>query len=125
MRISDWSSDVCSSDLSRNAARQFAPCQPILAMDDCQALAAETVGVKFGNIAHRHQHKASLSLADATGLKTRPQALSADTQLVRSPGGPTAQPLREQAWTTVRIGDFERRKRCSRDRKSTRLNSSH
>src|SRR3546814_12228350 len=85
MRISDWSSDVCSSDLSRNAARQFAPCQPILAMDDCQALAAETVGVKFGNIAHRHQHKASLSLADATGLKTRPQDLSADTQLVRSP----------------------------------------
>src|SRR3546814_2119750 len=98
MRISDWSSDVCSSDLVFGEARQ------------------------------RHE---LLHLLDAAVFGRRAQ----ETQLARTAVGapeiravdndPTAQPRRDQDVEKARQRLPEPELHLARDRKSTRLNSSH
>src|SRR3546814_5110226 len=97
MRISDWSSDVCSSDLSKRAqgsTRQFRPPRQRLH------------GIK-GSVSTRHRQRFCPIFAEAIHLtKTDPQRQRSI-------------PLSLQAVVPKACIDIDG------DRKSTRLNSSH
>src|SRR3546814_7386074 len=111
MRISDWSSDVCSSDLQRRAAAYG------LMVDDRGQAAVGVDPPIFGRqmIALEHVHREQ--------LMRKPDLFEHDRDLVAvrrggeinvdHAGFPSAKMARAAA------------KAASKDRKSTRLNSSH
>src|SRR3546814_3249099 len=100
MRISDWSSDVCSSDLDSVAARQEQPARSVLA--DRMA-GVDMIGqVKINGVAPRP--------FDLVGPDhpARVRTLCGDVEKIAA----------------VMLAKFGRPDRAE-DRKSTRLNSSH
>src|SRR3546814_8974379 len=102
LRISDWSSDVCSSDLER--------------------VRSENVG-ECGIVDHPHRSVDQRGAARGIGFTPRPcQPLFGKVAAAsgRSGGQPLEQSVKQRA-PTRGIG----RRRRERDRKSTRLNSSH
>src|SRR3546814_4827251 len=108
MRISDWSSDVCSSDLQVAQA----------AMQDAEAVP----GGASTEIAALHEQGAPPHPGGFESDRTAVNAASDDDQIVRSCGSGLYVPV-NHPWRTVRNSGFG----CPEptDRKSTRLNSSH
>src|SRR3546814_5976563 len=109
MRISDWSSDVCSSDLAARALEKFVehgrPCGPAArdARRHCPRVA-----------------RAAIAAAIAVVIAARaPGALA----LVRQNGKAPPPPCQDRH--PVFIGGRTEKNSGKRDRKSTRLNSSH
>src|SRR3546814_8488576 len=103
MRISDWSSDVCSSDLERRAfAHQ-------LAEADLAAKALLQLQCNLG------QHQAVEAEFDEIGAAVGVGKIESRDVLEE------VLELRDQAWFAIHGGN----RLCLRDRKSTRLNSSH
>src|SRR3546814_4363311 len=110
MRISDWSSDVCSSDLLRD---RLAEC--LAGQDDHTERIAELIAVSLGLIGDT---AAVPILSRALETTSDPVRAEAATALGRI-GAPSAvDPLIEALDT-----DHDRVRRP--DRQSTRLNSSH
>src|SRR3546814_8592001 len=99
MRISDWSSDVCSSDLKRLA--QYAPSHSVY-----------TVSAP-GAVFHRLSVGGFVGYADAASLCNSLRQQGADC-FVRREGGD--RPMQMAGG---------KRQQLDGDRKSTRLNSSH
>src|SRR3546814_3138046 len=100
MRISDWSSDVCSSDLFDHISG--------------------SVALTIGNY-RRRDFKASLNLplTDSLAVTLSGATINRDGNVRRSDG-------RDLGNEQRLVGRFALRwKASSRDRKSTRLNSSH
>src|SRR3546814_8739860 len=102
VRISDWSSDVCSSDLRQREAERRALPRPAFGTDHS--------AVAFDDALDRRQ-------ADAVAVELFlvVQPLEGTEQLARV--------FRREARAVV--GDVERQLLAGKDRKSTRLNSSH
>src|SRR3546814_7241422 len=107
MRISDWSSDVCSSDLRRGSRRAGA---------DPRLLAADRREALHQAVAARDAAQPHLLRRDGHGdlLRLRERHPDAPQQ----PSGVRADPPDEPA--VADVGPVRRE-----DRKSTRLNSSH
>src|SRR3546814_6240306 len=109
MRISDWSSDVCSSDLSANVKEaqtaRIAPGQPVIIRVD--ALEGADIHGKVERIAPAAGNEFSIIKPDnATGNFVKvPQRIT--VRIAPDPDDPL--------YARLRPGD----------RKSTRLNSSH
>src|SRR3546814_5942567 len=134
MRISDWSSDVCSSDLQRYnilIAGGTSSGKTTLA----NALLAEMASVDARVILIEDTRELQCPLPDTVALRTRPPHVSM-TELVRSTlrlrpdriivgevRGPEALDMLK-AWNTGHPGGIAT-VHANRDRKSTRLNSSH
>src|SRR3546814_10439204 len=111
MRISDWSSDVCSSDLAR-AIAQFEPVSIIVQPQD-----VATVSVKLG----KSVDVLPMEIDDSWTRDTAP------TFLIDGNGKIAGCNWRFTGWGG-KYPDFERDARLAErllDRKSTRLNSSH
>src|SRR3546814_6502892 len=105
MRISDWSSDVCSSDLARKAMAEVTG--PIIAITS--VLAAVFIPTAFlGGLQGEFYRQFALTVAIST-------ILSAVNSLTLSPALAAILLKRHDA----------PRDSLQRDRKSTRLNSSH
>src|SRR3546814_1242823 len=104
MRISDWSSDVCSSDLPAADAHRLEPITNIAA-------------------AHLVEHRRSDAHARHTDRMTERNAGAIDVQNVEPAVAFAPAPLLEDGENLGREGlvEFDQ----SEDRKSTRLNSSH
>src|SRR3546814_4183039 len=104
MRISDWSSDVCSSDLLVATARQGEEGGEGW---DLQSVAAlfPRLGERAGQIARTLSGGEQQMLAIGRALMTNPRLLILDEATEG-----LAPVIRQEIWT---------------DRKSTRLNSSH
>src|SRR3546814_4050164 len=100
MRISDWSSDVCSSDLALTPGQAFAP-------------VGEPAIVAVGDLANELVGSGKLRGADHL-LVVDPFALQHDILAHRS--------RQEQRFLH---GAADLAAQADRDRKSTRLNSSH
>src|SRR3546814_8322119 len=98
MRISDWSSDVCSSDLQTAEEILDTGVRPIIA-DDYDARA-----VKFGE--------------EIANLPPEDRARLIQELMRQDPGA-------LHSWLEIDIIDRMRNEGLIRDRKSTRLNSSH
>src|SRR3546814_10647797 len=102
MRISDWSSDVCSSDLSDLGVR-------LLTTDDPEEAAAIAEELNRLNEERRALETLVLEQAEAAAVRTGNASVAVVSGIGWHPGviGIVAGRLKE------------------RDRKSTRLNSSH
>src|SRR3546814_9197666 len=136
MRISDWSSDVCSSDLflltspaigDRKIARLLrlaARCAEVMVVVD-DADNARALGA-----ADRAAGRDLGVFIDADIGQQRTGVLDAESALALA-GTIAAEPrhiftgLQGSAGQVQHIMDFAERRRASQDRKSTRLNSSH
>src|SRR3546814_2393522 len=105
MRISDWSSDVCSSDLPEREGTVPMPFTPAIAVITDEV--AEDIGGGLG-FAARH----GLDRVDIRSVDGRNVILFDDEEL-----SDLALRLKDAGLT---VGCY-----CSPDRKSTRLNSSH
>src|SRR3546814_5755126 len=114
MRISDWSSDVCSSDLLRAQANAF-----IIAVDDQVDHAADRVrtpgrrsaaGDDVDIFDHDRRHGIQIVGHQAPAVDQEKRTLVAETANID----------RKTAGSDVRARRYGRL-----DRKSTRLNSSH
>src|SRR3546814_4510285 len=120
MRISDWSSDVCSSDLLRD---RLAEC--LAGQDDHTERIAELIAVSLGLIGDT---AAVPILSRALETTSDPVRAEAATALGRI-GAPSAvDPLIEALDTDhdrVRRHVAQALGEIGEDRKSTRLNSSH
>src|SRR3546814_10581196 len=103
LRISDWSSDVCSSDLQKGRVELLLVVRPARADGDRQPIGdVEDIMREEGEI-----------------LALLPQAVAGDTDI-----GDSVEP--GEAAEQRRCGRTKRRPdRAAKDRKSTRLNSSH
>src|SRR3546814_10559522 len=109
MRISDWSSDVCSSDLLKNAYRAYAL-----------------------GLAHKHvpeiRARGGLERAPlfvpAVGNYYKGMLVQVPLQLWALPGAPSPVELRRALADHYAGQDFVRVAPAEEDRKSTRLNSS-
>src|SRR3546814_1628837 len=97
MRISDWSSDVCSSDLMTDHARELA-----------------------ARLGLRGPTRADIPFMVEAAART---AWATDKGMTIAMGVVTA--LREARILLPSISTIERASSAGRDRKSTRLNSSH
>src|SRR3546814_5016359 len=103
MRISDWSSDVCSSDLERRYTKQ-------------EIIAMYLNTVDFGN------NSFGIKMAARSYFDTTPEKLTVNQSAVLVgllKGTSRFSPLNSEERATAR------RNTVLRDRKSTRLNSSH
>src|SRR3546814_4444968 len=103
MRISDWSSDVCSSDLNDAAVAHVLP-RPLRKSGTLDVLAFELNGGDAGGVrlpGGRHHHLGALVRLDGADIAEMDQRLHGDIL----------------AAAADHLGD--------QDRKSTRLNSSH
>src|SRR3546814_5964115 len=107
MRISDWSSDVCSSDLLEESIRA-------LAVESIDEMAAQGSSCDFAeSVALRYPLRVILSLM---GLPREDEDMMLRlTQEVFNPQDP------DMSKTRSDVDESE----ASSDRKSTRLNSSH
>src|SRR3546814_6871670 len=110
MRISDWSSDVCSSDLTVVAQGEPAPVHGHHDGIDGILMGGTILGAGAGT-PPRPVVVLDVVLVVATAHPAVPPVVPALT------AGPTR--------TRRSRGTSWRSSRCSRDRKSTRLNSSH
>src|SRR3546814_1912135 len=115
MRISDWSSDVCSSDLNESRAAAADPVELVTMLYDELETA---VGVLAAMV--RQGQRIS---ATEPAHRARAILIGLDVNLDRDKGGDVATAL-------SRVYRSMRRKlddavAANRDRKSTRLNSSH
>src|SRR3546814_4433777 len=119
MRISDWSSDVCSSDLAlaNRAGVRAVPAKQILVLTEDQMDAASgTIEIPDNAITRR--------------LSKNLKQAAAELEITASaePAEIDREQLEEQlfnAMDEVPEGWMVRSNRCGSDRKSTRLNSSH
>src|SRR3546814_3048976 len=112
MRISDWSSDVCSSDLDRGGRRETAP-------DDLGEHEGLPRRTRYDQSAQADYRRSTRF--DAAGRLSRPWRSD------RAGGRPQAlvrRRLRRGQPPAWRIGQ-RARESARADRKSTRLNSSH
>src|SRR3546814_1264105 len=109
MRISDWSSDVCSSDLVGPNLPTMAPNSLYPSADGAWVLIAANSNIIFGRLAHVMQQPELLTDPRFATIRARGerQNMAALDALISD-------------WT--RQHDAES---LERDRKSTRLNSSH
>src|SRR3546814_3854297 len=122
MRISDWSSDVCSSDLSDIEIARAAKLLPI-------AEVGERLGIGADGLLPFGRTKAKVSAQTLADLAGRPDGrLILVTAMTPTPAG------EGKTTTTVGLGDGLNRigrkamiclRAPSLDRKSTRLNSSN
>src|SRR3546814_4278591 len=112
MRISDWSSDVCSSDLSRQPLLSYAPVQRVAA------------GEKLLG-AHRGEPRGCAAPVHRLGARARADAPAGDQQT--DPGAVSAPPvpLSQGEWRAALDAQPACTHNADPDRKSTRLNSSH
>src|SRR3546814_5277337 len=113
MRISDWSSDVCSSDLRRAIAREIAPAPLSLwSAEPTRARPGLILGIT--NLSERRAPKACAALSslitESAAEGRRPRAIDSHSAFDDS-----------RARQPVPVPDRSRKT----DRKSTRLNSSH
>src|SRR3546814_1546769 len=106
MRISDWSSDVCSSDLAQVAGRAQRLGLSVLGIKALAETAVERI------LEHAATVRPALVVADSI------QTLWSE-MLTAAPG--SVSQVRESAARLVRYA----KETGTRDRKSTRLNSSH
>src|SRR3546814_3853655 len=103
MRISDWSSDVCSSDLLREREASHAGIPGLLAQADAAREAGQLTGDDKAALP-LYQRILALQPENTGELEGRADALGE---------------LLQQARAQLRAGDL------AEDRKRTRLNSSH
>src|SRR3546814_6782614 len=109
MRISDWSSDVCSSDLGRQRRRQRDAARPHRAVAFGQRGRA-VAGVLGGG--GKRGHVPSIIIPAERRMTTRSRRVG-------------ALPVQWADVTCARCFSARKRRICVQDRKSTRLNSSH
>src|SRR3546814_1864982 len=121
MRISDWSSDVCSSDLVNGGVAQFQPAQLVFVAEHqaerrdaaVDQVGAEKVGAAGpGRIGDGHMFCAEL---DGNGIEIKLEIAAEAHGAFQAAAEHPFEGLLEEA----ALGDEEE------DRKSTRLNSSH
>src|SRR3546814_8279735 len=105
MRISDWSSDVCSSDLAEEDTHQLAPLAQLV-VDVTPFLAL---------LAQLRQEARRLGVRKARGAHELEARLDRRCQRI---GELAAQICRDRTWHPELVGEHV-------DRKSTRMNSSH
>src|SRR3546814_8493481 len=112
MRISDWSSDVCSSDLDR--ALEWYPREPRLYY-------------LVGEVARAQGDMSTARRALETAQAVREQEIAVATTSMASPAGRTLppNPFRNLAPAVSAGAPAAGHANPFRDRKSTRLNSSH
>src|SRR3546814_2837608 len=119
MRISDWSSDVCSSDLTARGAEYGA--------EQLVAVAGDLVaGKATDRAADQQTGGAIVLLAAITAVAAAPDAgVGTDTLVARII--PVMALLAIEAGILVGLEQARSLRRCGgrKDRKSTRLNSSH
>src|SRR3546814_4681956 len=106
MRISDWSSDVCSSDLRRNPAGDGGLMANVFLLDPTLSDAATATGI--GTLAASMPAEDVLNLAPGS----RARWTSTTGPAIKLDLGASA------SWDAIIIAGHK-------DRKSTRLNSSH
>src|SRR3546814_6975817 len=106
MRISDWSSDVCSSDLVGQAIRKVAPTGSRVLITGPAGAGKEVVARQLHACSHRAMAPfVALNCATMHPDRLEPELFGTEPGQVDGDGG-------------GKVGTFE-------DRKSTRLNSSH
>src|SRR3546814_5380650 len=118
MRISDWSSDVCSSDLYSQSAAQRADCAFLF---DINVLSALEHGYQTGWLIFRQMLNAGAPGGKASEVQPQPAYYARE------------KPIAEIGLLFLCAGTCRRADRSPRgdvspaslDRKSTRLNSSH
>src|SRR3546814_1469275 len=114
MRISDWSSDVCSSDLAGHLSDRNLACRHSRARDDALDL-AQWLQPGYGDLYRRHR---SLFRAPTGG------GTPASSRRKFARWGPAANGTGDDgAWRSRHVYRWLQESR--RDRKSTRMNSSH
>src|SRR3546814_6353433 len=131
MRISDWSSDVCSSDLKNGPA-------PALAAWFVDLMKSAVNG--FHNLKQRKAIEQSIARAAETGLLLELQTIYGDTKAVQRDQQGYAQAMQEHQYCGAQIQQLslelqnrdhmatelgEQVAAVISDRKSTRLNSSN
>src|SRR3546814_1918558 len=120
MRISDWSSDVCSSDLHFKGSQVLTPPRP--ALEEIEA-----GGLDLKDIKGQESAKRALEVAAAGGhnlLMAGPPGAGKSMLAARLPGIlPPLSPA--EALEVSMIHSVAGALNGGRDRKSTRLNSSH
>src|SRR3546814_6391846 len=123
MRISDWSSDVCSSDLLQLVFGRF-----ILVVACCEErrrTGGENEGV---HIWFRDRHYGLLAIRPGETLRSAAGCACggpACDGYFRPAAEPTGEPIAMVRGPVTRHRVLERSSAIQRDRKSTRLNSSH
>src|SRR3546814_13658502 len=122
MRISDWSSDVCSSDLPESSTNCAAPCHCTTAcssaIQDIPSIQRISVGRKAGNHGRRWMKKILL-LAAAAGVLAvpgmaiaEPHGHGQDEPMTRAQlGSASCRASGGQfVWSTEVAGDFQKKK---------------
>src|SRR3546814_4774013 len=109
MRISDWSSDVCSSDLAFSKDGGLAVLSGNIALDGC---IVKTAGVDESILTFAGPAKVYESQDAAVAGILTGQVEAGDVVVIRYEGPKGGPGMQEMLYPT-------------RDRKSTRLNSSH
>src|SRR3546814_10664329 len=117
MRISDWSSDVCSSDLHQQV--EFRPgydlrLRPLYEPDAVRRIHHEIAGLEFADLlCHR-----ALCFTSMPKIPRDTRARHPPCRAVRRPGGP--RPTVRNLVVSILLPRF-----AGTDRKSTRLTSRH
>src|SRR3546814_1752737 len=114
MRISDWSSDVCSSDLNLRHWRITGIPQAVC---DLYSKRADEIDAYLAEAGHTSYRARSVAARDTRSVKRH---TGADELL---PHWQTE--LHELGWSVERLATALDTDRTTTDRKSTRLNSSH
>src|SRR3546814_4022500 len=104
MRISDWSSDVCSSDLPDTVLAKIAQVKNAMSTEDIATALIEGGAKEIANASH--------ILADCAGTVVTLQSTS--------PSSPKSGAIYMLDWLLEEVSTS-----INTDRKSTRLNSSH
>src|SRR3546814_10540143 len=127
MRISDWSSDVCSSDLVTAAERKAALNGLSNELRDALELAAERIAAY-----HEKQKPQDSDSTDAAGVRLGARWRAVDAAGLYVPGGRAAYPssllmnaIPAKVAGVARITMVTPTPGGAIDRKGTRLNSSH
>src|SRR3546814_5744453 len=118
MRISDWSSDVCSSDLHTKGADQFAILGIAGRLDRAAALAAVESTFRPDEVA----------AAGDESLRARRGVCQSDTLMAAGTPGETGALCLDVVFNNGVVSQVALRQVVpgdAEDRKSTRLNSSH
>src|SRR3546814_5725649 len=125
MRISDWSSDVCSSDLTRCCGSQ--PVSAVAEPLSSSALrkAWETKGLSPAQASHAAAGTSAMRLTTFTARLSLPSGMVLSPELLfilsDEPGRPPDKAQGRSGRRSIRLQEPG----VLQDRKSTRLNSSH
>src|SRR3546814_15921077 len=125
MRISDWSSDVCSSDLARRPAEGIFHPRPSVSHDDprveiCPGTEQHTLRTRVQELSSRFQEDeaktARVRLWDACGAHTQTAILRAFQCVTREHGPPArSRILAMRAWLNYKTGRRSEERRVGKE----------